>query len=79
MENKILRICADVMAITDEEIAEIRKIYEDQLSYNPLKPVTSGWQHELGIHNKNVLEALLNLKQVIEAGQISSGHRKTVR
>ena len=63
MENKILKICTDVMAITDEEIAEVRKIYE-----NPLKPATSGWQRELGAHNKNVLEALLNLKKVIEAG-----------
>ncbi len=44
MENKILKICTDVMAITDEEIAEVRKIYENQLSYNnPLKPATSGW------------------------------------
>ena len=69
MENKILKICTDVIAITDEEIAEVRKIYENQLSYNnPLKPATSGWQRELGAHNKNVLEALLNLKKVIEAG-----------
>lgn len=69
MENKILKICTDIRAITDEEIAQMRQIYEDQLSYNnPLKPTTSGWQHELGVHNKNVLEALLNLKKLIEAG-----------
>lgn len=69
MENKILKICTDIRAITDEEIAQMRQIYEDQLSYNnPLKPATSGWQHELGVHNKNVLEALLNLKKLIEAG-----------
>ena len=47
----------------------MRQIYEDQLSYNnPLKPATSGWQYELGLYNKNVLEALLNLKKLIEAG-----------
>ena len=69
MENKILKICTDIRAITDEEIAQVRQIYEDQLSYNnPLKPATSGWQYELGVYNKNVLEALLNLKKVIEAG-----------
>lgn len=69
MENKILKICTDIRAITDEEIAQVRQIYENQLSYNnPLKPATSGWQHELGVHNKNVLEALLNLKKLIEAG-----------
>lgn len=69
MEDKILKICTDIRAITDEEIAKMRQIYEDQLSYNnPLKPATSGWQHELGVHNKNVLEALLNLKKLIEAG-----------
>ena len=55
MENKILKICTDIRAITDEEIAQVRQIYEDQLSYNnPLKPATSGWQYELGVHNKNV-------------------------
>lgn len=69
MENKILKICTDIRAITDEEIAQVRQIYEDQLSYNnPLKPATSGWQYELGLYNKNVLEALLNLKKLIEAG-----------
>lgn len=69
MENKILKICTDIRAITDEEIAQVKQIYEDQLSYNnPLKPATSGWQYELGVHNKNVLEALLNLKKLIEAG-----------
>lgn len=52
-----------------EEIAELKAVYEDQLAYNnPLKPATSGWQHNLGVHNKNVLEALLHLKDVIEAG-----------
>ena len=55
MENKILKICTDIRAITDEEIAQVRQIYEDQLSYNnPLKPETSGWQYELGLYNKNV-------------------------
>ena len=69
MENKILKICTDFRAITDEEIAQVRQIYEDQLSYNnPLNPATSGWQYELGLYNKNVLEALLNLKKLIEAG-----------
>ena len=69
MENKILKICTDIRAITDEEIAQVRQIYEDQLSYNnPLKPATSGWQYELGLNNKNVLEAHLNLKKLIEAG-----------
>ena len=73
MENKILKICTDIRAITDEEIAQVRQIYEDQLSYNnPLKPATSGWQYELGLYNKNVLEALLNLKKLIEAGDRKS-------
>lgn len=69
MENKILKICTDIMAITEQEIAEVKQIYENQLSYNnPLRPATSGWQRELGEHNKNVLEALIHLKEVIETG-----------
>ncbi|MCM1222433.1 MAG: hypothetical protein NC548_48990 [Lachnospiraceae bacterium] len=65
----IYEICADVLKITQKEIDEVRAIYEGQLMYeSPLKPATTGWQHDLGEHNKNVLEALLHLKAVIEAG-----------
>ncbi len=70
MENKILQICLDVMTITDQEIDEIEQIYKNQMTYdNPPKPETNARQHSLGIHNRNVLEALIHLKEVIKAGE----------
>lgn len=69
MQNKIYGICKQVLKITEDEIAEVKKIYEGQLSYiNPLKMATTGKQHELGEHNKQVLEKLLELKAVLESG-----------
>lgn len=66
MENRIYKICEDVLQITEDEIAEIREIAEGQKSYfNPLKIATMGWQQELGEHNEKVLEALINLKNVV--------------
>lgn len=69
MQNKIYRICKQVLKITEDEITEVKEIYEGQLSYiNPLKMATTGKQRELGEHNKQVLEKLLELKAVLESG-----------
>lgn len=69
MTNKIYKICKDIVKITDEEIQEVKEVYEQQLSYSsPLKFATARKQHELGEHNKNVLEKLLELKAIIENG-----------
>ena len=34
MENKIYKICEDVLTITDDEIKELREIAEGQKRYN---------------------------------------------
>lgn len=66
MENRIYKLCEDVLQITNEEIAEIREIAKGQKNYfNPLKMATMGWQKELGEHNEKVLEALINLKNAV--------------
>ena len=50
MENKIYKICEDVLTITDDEIKELREIAEGQKRYNnPLRMATSGWQQELSL------------------------------
>ena len=69
MENKIYKICEDVLTITDDEIKELREIAEGQKRYNnPLRMATSGWQQELGEHNDKVLDAIIALKKELEAG-----------
>ena len=68
MENKIYKICEDVLTITDDEIKELREIAEGQKRYNnPLRMATSGWQQELGEHNDKVLDAIIALKKELEA------------
>ena len=69
-QNKILDICIQVTKITDAEIQEMRDIARGQMEYiNPLRPVTTATQNALGRHNQAVLDALLNLKAVIESGE----------
>ena len=69
MENKIYKICEDVLTITDDEIKELREIAEGQKrNNNPLRMATSGWQQELGEHNDKVLDAIIALKKELEAG-----------
>ena len=71
MTNKIYTICEDILGITEDEIEEIKEIYQGQLSYNhPLKMATVGKQRALGKHNKEVLDKLLELKEVIEGTDI---------
>ena len=68
-ENKIYDICIKVTQITDEEIKELRDIANGQMAYhNPLRMATTGKQNALGRHNMAVLDALLNLKEVIASG-----------
>ena len=68
--NKILGICIAVRKVTDAEIQELRELAQAQMEYhNPLKMATTARQNELGRYNKAVLDALLNLKAVIESGE----------
>lgn len=69
MENKIYKICEDVLTITDDEIKELTEIAKGQKRYNnPLRMATSRWQQELGEHNDKVLDAIIALKKELEAG-----------
>lgn len=68
--NKILDFCIQVTKITDAEVQEVREIAQSQMEYhNPLRMATTARQNELGRYNQAVLDALLNLKAVIESGE----------
>lgn len=67
--NKIYDICIQVAQITGAEVEELREIARGQREYNhPLMMATTKKQNDLGKHNDAVLDALLNLKTVIEGG-----------
>ena len=68
--NKIYGICIQVTKITDAEVQELRELAQGQMEYhNPLKMATTASENARGRHNQAVLDALLNLKAVIESGE----------
>lgn len=65
----VYQVCLDVRRITEAEIEELREMAKEQCEYNnPLRMATTCRQHKLGEHNNAVLDALVNLKQVVENG-----------
>ena len=67
--NRIFDVCETILDLTDEEITELRDIAEGQKHYlNPLRMATSHWQHELGEFNEKVLNAIIDLKALLETG-----------
>lgn len=67
MKNKIFKICKDITKITEEEIAECRGIYKEQLAYNhPLKMATVKKQNDLGRYNRKVIHKVIELKTILE-------------
>ena len=73
MENaidKINKICADILTLTDEELDEALKMAKGQMEYfSPLKNATMGWQHKLGQHNMEVVNELKHLRDTIKEGE----------
>lgn len=72
--NRIYSICKNILKVTDEEIQEVKEVYEKQLNYmSPMKMATTRKQHELGVHNKQVLEKIIELKYILETGVSNEG------
>lgn len=69
MNNKIFKICEEVLKITDREINEVRAIAKAQEEYShPFKCATAAKQNEIGKFNNKVLDKLLELKEILEQG-----------
>jgi len=67
--EKINKICADVLSVTDEELEAALNVARSQMEYfSPLKNATMRWQHELGEHNMEVLTSLRSLRDTIKKG-----------
>ena len=64
--KEINKVCRLVMRLKDEDFLEMEGVIRSQLGYShPFKMATAKKQHELGEHNKGVLDALKNLKDLI--------------
>ena len=67
--EKINTICQAILGITDDDFSEIEEIIEQQLNYiNPLRMATTGYKNQLGRHNRDVVNKLRELKEILEAG-----------
>ena len=67
---KINDICMNVLKLTDDDFKEVENAILSQKIYShPLKNATVRWQHDLAEHNQRVLDAVRNLKIVIEQGK----------
>jgi hypothetical protein len=63
----IIQICDAVVALTDIDFDEMETMIQGQEGYtHPLKCGTAKKLHETGSHNRRVLNALKNFKNVIE-------------
>lgn len=67
--KKLHKICKQVAAITDEELAEVSAEVEAQVGYvHPLKYATASAVRKAGSHNQRVLAAFVALRDVILKG-----------
>lgn len=68
--DKIEKIALLVMKLTDDDFNEAYEIVNKQKEYiNPLRMGTVRWQHALGEHNEKVINAIKELKSIIEQGK----------
>ena len=67
--KRIDRVCKDILMISNDDFAEMEEIIEQQLNYiNPLRMATTGYKNQLGRHNRDVVNKLRELKEILEAG-----------
>ena len=65
--QKVNKICKAVKALNEEDFTAIAEMAKEQQGYiHPLKMATASKHNKIGEHNSRVLEALKNLKNVIE-------------
>lgn len=68
--EKINKVCNAASKLQDTDFEEVEKMCEEQEHYShPFKQATAQRQHALGDHNKKVLAALKNLRDVIKEGE----------
>lgn len=65
--QKISKVCASVLKITDEDFNEAQKMAEEQINYlHPLKIATQRKYNKMGRNNLKAIILLKDLKRTIE-------------
>lgn len=65
--QKVNKICKAVKNLTEEDFKAVLDMAKEQTEYiHPLKMATASRLNDIGDHNFKVVEALQNLKTVIE-------------
>ena len=67
--EKIGKICADIIELTDEDLQAVLDMANEQRSYiNPLKLAKQKEFNDLGEYNFNVCNKLIELRKLIQNG-----------
>ena len=70
MNKVVTKICRLALTITDKEIGVLRGTFERQETFlDPLKTGTQIKYNKLGKHNNLILDKVIELKTLIEAGK----------
>lgn len=63
-------ICSKILTVSDKEVAQLREIFEGQEQYySPFKNSLNVKQRKLGAYNNQVLDKILELKELIKKGK----------
>lgn len=66
--QKVNKVCKAVKNLTEEDFKAVLNMAKEQTEYiHPLKMATASKLNDTGDHNFRVIEALQNLKTVIES------------
>lgn len=66
--QKVNKVCKAVKNLTEEDFKAVLDMAKEQTEYiHPLKMATASKLNDTGDHNFRVIEALQNLKTVIES------------
>lgn len=66
--QKVNKVCKAVKNLTEEDFKAVLDMAKEQTEYiHPLKMATASKLNDTGNHNFRVIEALQNLKTVIES------------
>jgi hypothetical protein len=66
--QKVNKVCKAVKNLTEEDFKAVLDMAKEQTEYiHPLKMATASKLNDTGDHNFKVIEALQNLKTVIES------------
>ncbi len=68
--KEINKVCKSVLKLQDSDFEEIEKMIEGQEKYShPLKCKTAKRINDTGRHNRKVMNALKQLKNILEEGE----------